>query len=136
MMLRKLLFSSIGRSHINTRRLKVDDINIDPELSLNAYQEASDNALDELSENLEFMLEDRYDKGADVSLNNGVLTVKVDDENTYVINKQTPNKQIWLSSPISGPKRFDYVAGRWIEKHSKAELSNLISSELSELLKK
>ena len=26
---------------------------------------------------------------------------------TYVINKQTPNKQIWLSSPISGPKRYD-----------------------------
>lgn len=28
---------------------------------------------------------------------------------TYVINKQPPNKQIWLSSPISGPKRYDYV---------------------------
>lgn len=30
----------------------------------------------------------------------GVLTVKVGGEHgTYVINKQTPNKQIWLSSP-------------------------------------
>ena len=29
----------------------------------------------------------------------GVLTVKVGDHGTYVINKQTPNKQIWLSSP-------------------------------------
>ena len=28
---------------------------------------------------------------------------------TYVINKQPPNKQIWLSSPITGPKRYDYV---------------------------
>lgn len=28
---------------------------------------------------------------------------------TYVINKQPPNKQIWLSSPVSGPKRYDYV---------------------------
>jgi frataxin len=26
-----------------------------------------------------------------------------------VLNKQPPNKQIWLSSPISGPKRFDWV---------------------------
>ena len=25
----------------------------------------------------------------------------------YVINKQTPNKQIWLSSPFSGPHRFE-----------------------------
>ncbi len=30
----------------------------------------------------------------------GVLTVKVGgDHGTYVINKQTPNRQIWLSSP-------------------------------------
>lgn len=29
---------------------------------------------------------------------------------TYVLNKQPPNKQIWLSSPISGPKRYDWVA--------------------------
>jgi frataxin len=26
-----------------------------------------------------------------------------------VLNKQPPNKQIWLSSPISGPKRYDWV---------------------------
>ncbi len=31
----------------------------------------------------------------------GVLTVKMGgDLGTYVINKQTPNKQIWLSSPV------------------------------------
>lgn len=30
----------------------------------------------------------------------GVLTLKLGDKGTYVINKQPPNKQIWLSSPI------------------------------------
>ena len=25
-----------------------------------------------------------------------------------MINKQTPNRQIWLSSPVSGPKRYDW----------------------------
>jgi frataxin len=28
------------------------------------------------------------------------LTVKLGDKGTYVVNKQPPNKQIWLSSPI------------------------------------
>ena len=28
-----------------------------------------------------------------------------------MLNKQPPNRQIWLSSPVSGPKRFD-----WVEK--------------------
>jgi len=39
----------------------------------------------------------------------GVLTLSFPPNGTYVINKQPPNKQIWLSSPTTGPKRFDYV---------------------------
>jgi len=39
----------------------------------------------------------------------GVLTIETPSAGTYVLNKQPPNKQIWLSSPISGPKRFDFV---------------------------
>lgn len=33
-------------------------------------------------------------------LQDGVLTVQLGSKGTYVINKQTPNRQIWLSSPI------------------------------------
>ena len=40
----------------------------------------------------------------------GVLTLVVEGVGTYVLNKQPPNKQIWLSSPVSGPKRYDWVA--------------------------
>jgi frataxin len=36
----------------------------------------------------------------------------------YVLNKQPPNKQIWLSSPVSGPKRYDFVA-RGAGQHEK-----------------
>lgn len=39
----------------------------------------------------------------------GVLTANTGKAGTYVINKQTPNKQIWLSSPISGPKRLKKI---------------------------
>jgi len=35
-----------------------------------------------------------------------------------VINKQPPNRQIWLSSPISGPRRFDWVI---VEKDKEGE---------------
>jgi len=37
------------------------------------------------------------------------LTLTHPSKGTYVLNKQPPNKQIWLSSPVSGPKRFDWV---------------------------
>ena len=36
-----------------------------------------------------------------------MLEVAVGDR-MWVINKQSPNKQIWWSSPFSGPKRFEW----------------------------
>ena len=36
-------------------------------------------------------------------------------ERTYVLNKQAPNKQIWWSSPISGPHRFEEDGERWAD---------------------
>uniref|UniRef100_A0A0K0D7Z5 Nucleotid_trans domain-containing protein n=1 Tax=Angiostrongylus cantonensis TaxID=6313 RepID=A0A0K0D7Z5_ANGCA len=48
---------------------------------------------------------------------------------TYVINKQTPNRQLWLSSPVSGPKRFDLVNDRWIYSHDKETLDSLLTRE-------
>lgn len=33
-------------------------------------------------------------------MQDGVMTVNLGDLGTYVLNKQTPNRQIWLSSPV------------------------------------
>ncbi|CAJ0958544.1 unnamed protein product, partial [Mesorhabditis belari] len=53
-------------------------------------------------------------KEYDVSYAMGVLNVVVSSQvGTYVINKQSPNKQIWLSSPFSGPKRYDLIDQKW-----------------------
>jgi frataxin len=70
----------------------------------------------------------------------------------YVINKQPPNKQIWLSSPFrcvlvshwhilhtntlrSGPKRFDWdpEAEAWIYSRDGTSLRTLLSTELAEV---
>ena len=73
----------------------------------------------------------------------GVMTITVADKGTYVINKQPPNKQIWLSSPISGPKRYDWCivgegqgdkegtgSGNWIYTRDGMSLSELVLEEL------
>lgn len=72
----------------------------------------------------------------------GVLTISLGSTyGTYVINKQTPNKQIWLSSPTSGPKRFDFVYaandnknGYWIYRHTGTTLHELLDTEFSAIL--
>ena len=68
-----------------------------------------------------------------------------------MINKQPPNKQIWLSSPISGPKRYDWVVisegqsakegtgdGEWVYLRDMSTLRELLLTEvgvdLSDLL--
>ena len=65
-----------------------------------------------------------------------MLTVNLGDIGTYVINKQAPNKQIWFSSPFSGPKRYDFIDGAWVYKHDGITLHDNLSEELSKILKK
>jgi frataxin len=62
---------------------------------------------------------------------------------TYVLNKQPPNKQIWLSSPFSGPKRYDWVllgesmhqkegggTGHWVYLRDGSSLEGLLKKEI------
>jgi frataxin len=60
-----------------------------------------------------------------------------------VINKQPPNRQIWLASPVSGPLRFDWVVsgesmhekegagiGSWVYLRDGRTLDSLLKKEL------
>ncbi|XP_038069099.1 frataxin, mitochondrial-like isoform X2 [Patiria miniata] len=73
----------------------------------------------------------------DVTYSSGVLTVHFGpNHGTYVINKQTPNKQIWLSSPTSGPKRYDLMGNDWVYSHDGVPMLRLLSEEISTILGK
>ena len=66
-------------------------------------------AADALLERVELAvtpLEDLLGSDFDIHCSMGVLTITLGDAGTYVLNKQTPNRQIWWSSPMSGPRRF------------------------------
>jgi len=111
------------------------------ELSVEQYNALSDEYMDTLVERLEELQEERED--VDVEYSAGVLTLTFPPIGTYVINKQPPNKQIWLSSPISGPKRYDYVilsegqnskegtgAGQWVYLRDMTTLQGLLEEEV------
>ncbi|KAF8457086.1 hypothetical protein BDZ91DRAFT_646655, partial [Kalaharituber pfeilii] len=46
---------------------------------------------------------------SDVEFSADVLTITT-DRGIWLLNKQPPNRQLWLSSPISGPRRLDWIA--------------------------
>lgn len=86
---------------------------------MDEYHRVSDQAMDNLLESLESLVDsfdsDHYEVEYHVRqvrfqmvpfwlsqpLQSGVLTLKLGDKGTYVLNKQPPNKQIWLSSPVT-----------------------------------
>eukprot|EP00889_Picochlorum_renovo_P008911 jgi/Picre1/35941/NNA_003398.t1 len=80
------------------------------------YHKEADHTLEYLVEAFENLLDDIDADDADVELSQGVLNLNLGSIGTYVINKQTPNKQIWVSSPVSGPVRYDFVKGFWTYK--------------------
>uniref|UniRef100_A0A161ZWL4 ferroxidase n=1 Tax=Daucus carota subsp. sativus TaxID=79200 RepID=A0A161ZWL4_DAUCS len=73
--------------------------------------------------------------GFDIDYGNQVLTVKLGNLGTYVLNKQTPNRQIWMSSPVSGPSRFDWdqSAQAWVYRRTKNYLFGILENELEQL---
>ncbi|KAJ5414158.1 hypothetical protein N7509_000785 [Penicillium cosmopolitanum] len=114
-------------------------------LSAEEYYEYSEHYFNVLLGELEKAQEEGSDVEAEYSA--GVLNVSVPGTGTYVLNKQPPNKQIWLSSPLSGPKRYDWIVegdrmhekaetrefanGQWIYLRDGSNLTELLNTELN-----
>ncbi|GAQ38080.1 mitochondrial chaperone Frataxin [Aspergillus tubingensis] len=109
------------------------------------YHDHAEHYLDVLQYEIEKVQEEGSDIEAEYSA--GVMNISVPGVGTYVLNKQPPNKQIWLSSPISGPKRYDWVVegdqmhekqesrpfinGQWIYLRDGSNLTDLLNHELT-----
>eukprot|EP00047_Mylnosiga_fluctuans_P021595 m.106840 g.106840 ORF g.106840 m.106840 type:complete len:130 (-) comp8955_c2_seq7:119-508(-) len=86
--------------------------------------------LETLYEKYDALCEDR--PATDVSMSDGVLTINLGGAGVYVVNKQSPNQQIWLSSPISGPRRFEFDGAKsaWVCNREGVELLSLLQREI------
>ena len=91
------------------------------------YVALADEALDTILEKADELADERDD--VECELSSGVLTLKT-PQGTWVINKQVPNRQLWLSSPVSGPCRYEYVDGTWTHTRDGSSLSELLEREL------
>jgi frataxin len=109
-----------------------------PTLETNKYHRLADHLLDHLHDSIDTIIDQHPQADSfDTSLSMGVLTVKLSSLGTFVINKQPPNLQVWLSSPVSGPSRYDYDDTRkeWVYKRNNKELVGVLNEELTTLFK-
>lgn len=72
-------------------------------------------------------------EGLDISNAMGVLTIQLGAKGTYVLNKQTPNRQIWWSSPVSGPRRYGWDGTVWRSTRDGHEMLAELGKEVTAL---
>lgn len=117
-----------------------DEISTIEEWPEHAFLKVADASLERISETVsEFGFDDENSPSDfDIELSQGVLTIALGSEGTYVLNTQTPNRQIWMSSPSSGPWRYGWRAEdmQWISTRDGHTLSNRLSEELSIIFKR
>jgi len=99
-------------------------------MNASEYESIVERDLGDLIEYADRCNEENFDS----DLGNGVVTLKVDGVGTWVINKQTPTRQIWWSSPLSGGKKFDWHAStrEWIEGPTREQLFDLLRKEFKD----
>jgi len=105
------------------------------------YHGVADETLEDIQDAVEMALEEN-DIGGDGSAEeqpevvyaSGVLTMTLPPHGTWVLNKQTPNRQIWWSSPISGPKRYGYDPGtsEWIDTRGGGSEPETLTAAIAE----
>lgn len=86
--------------------------------------------LEQWADLLDQILGDRWD----VEFSDGILTITLPDRRQYVINRHLGNRQIWLSSPLSGAARFDATAQGWVStRQPDCLLHHLLQEEVRTL---
>jgi CyaY protein len=71
----------------------------------------------------------------DVDLESGILTVTCPDDSRVIVNRQTPNREIWVAAR-SGGFHFRFADGAWHDTRTGDELfaalARIIASQAGE----
>lgn len=105
------------------------------DMPIEVYHEVSDGFMENILDQLEVIGDSHPEVINDVEMSQGVMSIEVPSVGVYVINKQPPNKQIWLASPVSGPYRFDYYQNEWVSLRDGTKLLDVLNTEFNTFLK-
>lgn len=94
------------------------------------FEMVADKTLNFLLDRIDEILGDEFD----VDLNGGILNIELGNRAQYVINKNAPNYEIWMSSPLSGASHYyledDLVS--WVDTRSGHKFFDKLAQELSQ----
>ena len=74
-------------------------------------------------------------EGLDSDLESGILTITCPDDSRVIVNRQTPNREIWVAAR-SGGFHFTWREGEWRDTRSGdelfASLARILASQAGE----
>jgi frataxin len=94
------------------------------------FETIAEKTLNILLDRIDEVLGDTFD----VDLNGGILNIELENGTQYVINKNAPNYEIWMSSPLSGASHYylDEDLETWVDTRSGDKFFKKLSEELSQ----
>lgn len=93
------------------------------------FEKLATQVIEQIAETVDDVLGDQID----VDVHGGILTMTLPGKAQYIINKHGPNREIWLSSPVSGAAHFALTGEKWIStRNPDLALHELVTKELSE----
>ncbi len=81
---------------------------------------------------------DQLSDQVEVSYSEGVLSISCRGVGTWIINKHSATRQVWLSSPLSGPSKYNFhrQLALWLnERDQTKKLSQLLEEEFKSVFK-
>ena len=98
------------------------------ELDESRFAALADRLLERLADAIDEQLGDEVDAEAQ----GGILTLSLPGGGQYVINKHASNREVWLSSPVSGAWHFAWDGEAWISTRApRTSLVPLLEGELA-----
>ena len=86
--------------------------------------------VDALLEAIEVGLEDAA-SDIDTEINSGILTLEFANRSKVIVNRQTPNREIWVAAK-SGGFHFRFDGASWRDTRTNESLESLLSRVISE----
>lgn len=102
-------------------------------ITLERYSKEVEKTLNYINDYLEEKELDIFDN---IVFSDGVLKITLAKNKNFVLNIQRPNLQLWLSSPISGPQRFEFDLNSqtWKNNRNTQDLLEILNKELNDIL--
>jgi len=105
-----------------------------PDVPIGLYHKAAESTLHLVSDAMDQLAEEMPKVEIETEYAADVLSIEVGDH-AFVLNKQGPNKQLWLSSPVRGPLRYDLCmqSAAWVNTRDQHELLSALADDVEKL---